>query len=243
MQPVTAAGLSRVALTHVPLTYSSTNTFPCPSTHTPPSPFRFLCPRPLMDSNITHESISSVNSRKRKAEGEDAQVSPPPDATTSETIMVDSVVAAAPNLFSNAPRQPPSAPWLSPPAGNGVWTSTNAPPISPLAEAPDEVQRSQKRPRIERDQLSPPPTKRHPRKPRPTVTFRPSPHPPSRFWSQSDIRDMGLVPTKDPERISDSLYHVKGSDPCAPECRHHLLPFPLPPIDVGAIRLMTSICT
>ena len=188
-----------------------------------------------MDSNITHESISSVNARKRKADGEDpqAQVSSPPDPTTSDTIMVDSVVAAAPNLFSNAPRQPPSAPWLSPPAGNGVWTSTNAPPVSPLAEAPDEVQRSQKRPRIDRDQLSPLPTKKHPRKPRPTVTFRPS-----RFWSQSDIRDMGLVPTKGPERISDSLYHVKGSDPCAPECR-----YPLPPIDVSAIRFMTFICT
>jgi len=37
---------------------------------------------------------------------------------------------------------------------------------------------------------------------------------------------MGIVPTKDPERLSDLLYHVKGGDPCAPECGHHLLPSP-----------------
>jgi hypothetical protein len=191
-----------------------------------------------MDSNIAHQSIASVNGRKRKADGDDTQVSSPPDSTTSETMLVDPV--AVPNLFSNAPRQPPSAPWLSPPAGNAVWPSTDGPPVSPLAEIPD-AQRCQKRPRIEREQPSPPrPMKRLPRKQRSSgSTLRPPSYPPSRFWRRSDIRDMGIVPTKDTERISDSLYHVKGGDPCAPECGHHLLPSPLPPINVCAVRLFT----
>jgi hypothetical protein len=81
--------------------------------------------------------------------------------------------------------------------------------------------------------------KRLPRRPRSSgSTLRPPLYPPSRFWRRSDIRDMGIVPTKDPERLSDLLYHVKGGDPCAPECGHHLLPSPLPPINVRVIVSM-----
>jgi len=187
-----------------------------------------------MDSNITHQSISS--GRKRKAQREDSQVpsAATPDSTPSEAILVDPV--ASPNPFSNAPRQPPSAPWLSPPSVNEAWPSSDAPPVSPLAEVPDEDRRCQKRPRIEMQQPLPRPMKRLPKRQRSSGggTLRPPPYPPSRFWRRSDIRDMGIVPTKDPERISDSLYHVKGGDPCAPECSHHLLPSPLPPINLNS---------
>lgn len=182
-----------------------------------------------MDSDLAHETISSINARKRKAEPEEPQDSTP-DVTQSDSMLVDSITA-----FSNAPRRPPSAPaWLSrvsPAVGNGVWSPTDAPPVSPLTEVPDEAPRCQKRPRIEREQ-SPRPVKRLSRRQRSSEI--PSPTcPPSRFWRRSDIRDMGIVPTRDPGPISGSLYRVKDG-PCALECSHHLLPYPLPPINLNS---------
>ena len=195
-----------------------------------------------MDSNLAHEAVSSVNGRKRKADAEEPQDSSTPPSAPSDPMLVDAV--AAPNPLSNAPRQrPPSAPWLSPPTENDVW-ATDGPPISPLTEAPDEMPRCQKRPRIEREQSSLRPTKRLPRRQRSSsgASLRPPSCPPSRFWRRSDIRDMGIVPTNDSRRISDSLYHVKGGDPCVSECSHHLLPSPLPPINVCVITYMQFAC-
>lgn len=62
---------------------------------------------------------------------------------------------------------------------------------------------------------------------------RPSSGTPYKFWRRSDIRDMGITPTRDPGPIAGSLYRVKGG-PCAPECSHHLLPSPLPPINLNS---------
>lgn len=184
-----------------------------------------------MDSDIAHQPIPSVNGRKRKAEAEEVQGSAP-DATQADTMLVDSITAS--NPFSHAPRQTPSAPWfsrVSPTVGNGVWPSTETPPISPLTECADEPPRCQKRPRIEREQ-SPRPVKRLSRRHRSSCS--PSPTcPPSQFWRSSDIQDMGIVPTRDPGPISGSLYRVKGG-PCAPECNQHLLPSPLPPINLNS---------
>lgn len=182
-----------------------------------------------MDSDIAHESISSVNGRKRKAEAEEPQIPSPSDSTPSDTMLVDSMGGQNPS--SNAPRQPPTAPWLSrvsPTAGNGVWSSSDGPPISPLTEMPDEPPRCQKRPRIEREESPQPMKPRHPKRQRVTES-----HHNSRFWRKCDIRDMGIVPTRDPGPISGSLYRVKGG-PCAPECSHHLLPSPLPPINLNS---------
>lgn len=187
-----------------------------------------------MDSNLAHGSLSSINGRKRKASADEPQDASPPDS--SDPMLVEPV--ATPNSFSNAPRQPPpSAPWLSPPSANTVQWPTNPPPVSPLTEIPDEESPCQKRPRIEREQSSLRPIKRLPRRQRSsggTQLRSPPSCPPSRFWRRSDIRDMGIVPTEDSRRISDSLYHVKGGDPCASECGHHLLPSPLPPINLNS---------
>lgn len=185
-------------------------------------------PYPLfsMDSNET--TIAQVNARKRKAEGDDVQDSSPSDPAQSEDMLVDS----ASGSFSNAPRQHPSTPWLSP--TSGLWPSGDSPPISPLVEMPDHTPRCQKRPRLERDEPTLRPMKRLPKRQRSTggTPLRSSPPcPPSRFWRRSDIRDMGIVPVQDPVPLADSLYHVRGG-PCASGCPQHLLPSPLPPINV-----------
>lgn len=183
-----------------------------------------------MDPNITHESISSVNGRKRKAEGEENQDSSS-DPTPSDDMLVDS--ASTQNPYSNAPRQHPWLSRVSPATGNGVWPSGETPPVSPLVELPEELARCQKRPRLEREQPASRPMKRLPKRQRAAggTPLRPSSCPPSRFWQRSDIRDMGIVPTRDPAPLTDSLYHVTGG-PCASDCTHHLLPSPLPPINV-----------
>ncbi|KZP33597.1 Tcp11-domain-containing protein [Athelia psychrophila] len=134
---------------------------------------------------------------------------------------------------SNAPRQHPSAPWLSPPSG--LWPSGDSPPVSPLVEMPDQTPRCQKRPRLERDERALRPMKRIPKRQRspggsPLLT---PPCPPSRFWRRSDIRDMGIVPVQDPTPMSESIYHVRGG-PCASGCPQHLLPSPLPPINLNS---------
>lgn len=179
-----------------------------------------------MDSNET-TSIVRINGRKRKAEGEDVQDASPADPAQSEDMLVDSGSGPC----SNAPRQHPSAPWLSPPSG--LWPSGDSPPVSPLVEMPDQTPRCQKRPRLERDERALRPMKRIPKRQRspggsPLLT---PPCPPSRFWRRSDIRDMGIVPVQDPTPMSESIYHVRGG-PCASGCPQHLLPSPLPPINV-----------
>lgn len=189
-----------------------------------------------MDSDLAHESLSQVNGRKRKADGEEPKAPNAADSTPADAMMVDS--ANTPNPLSNAPRH--TAFWpsrVSPAAGGSVWPSADAPPVSPLTEVPDEAPRCQKRPRIEREQVPPSrPVKRLPKRQR-SLGGIPS-RTPSRpmsttSWQHSDIQDMGITPRRDPGPITGSLYRVKGG-PCAPDCSHHLLPSPLPPINLNS---------
>lgn len=186
-----------------------------------------------MDSDLAHESLPQVNGRKRKADSEESKASNAADSTPTDAMMVDST--NTPNPFSNAPRH--TAFWpsrVSPAAGGSVWPSADAPPVSPLTEVPEEAPRCQKRPRIEREQGPPSrPMKRLFKRQR-----SPGGAPPSRpisrtSWEHSDIRDMGITPRRDPGPITGSLYRVKGG-PCAPNCNHHLLPSPLPPINLNS---------
>ncbi|KAG2129098.1 T-complex protein 11-domain-containing protein [Suillus clintonianus] len=85
---------------------------------------------------------------------------------------------------SNAPRQPPSSPWISTDAARAVWPSpTDSSPVSPVTPTPTE--RAHKRPRVDTDNL--PSFKTH-RRPISSARTPSSPLTPWRSFRKTDSR-------------------------------------------------------
>ncbi|KAH7921318.1 Tcp11-domain-containing protein [Leucogyrophana mollusca] len=186
-------------------------------------------------------SIPSVNCRKRKAgSDEECQDSVVNDPTAPcDDMLVDSAVA--PRRLPNAPRQPPSSPWLSTDTAHAVWPSepspTDTPPVSPLTpvEPPqDAPSRFNKRPRIETESLVVSPSRtqrRSSEKPSSSRSFRPS----IRRSRKSEPRDTGGVFHNESGSVSSTPLRVE-SNCSGPDCPHHPLPT-LPPIDLNSSHI------
>lgn len=159
-------------------------------------------PLPLQGYSLTSHMgdlghpLHSLNCRKRKLKSdsdEECQPSLVPRDTSTPTN--DDILVAPPTTphhLSNAPRQPPSSPWISTDTARAVWPSEPSPieppPVSPLTPTDTDCpQRLHKRPRVDTDNLPsfksqrrPISSARTPSSPRsPCRSFRKTEHPSS----------------------------------------------------------------
>lgn len=171
--------------------------------------------------------LHSLNCRKRKLKSdseEDRQGSLVPRDTstpTNDDILVDP--PSPPHHLSNAPRQPPSSPWISTDTARAVWPSEHSPtdplPISPLTPTdPESPQRLHKRPRVDTDNL---PSFKSQRRQNSSAKTPSSPRSPWRSFRKTDHRDLPS-PSHRPPQFGSPRIDPQSSSLDSPNSLPHI---------------------